>query len=386
MLEVDGLSVQTVGRAKSRQILADIAFDVRQGETVCVVGESGSGKSVTALSIMGLLPRGGLAPTNGRILVDGEDVLVASQTRLRELRATRMAMVFQEPMTALNPVHRVGKQIDEVLRRHTMLNRSERREKVLAMLDSVHLSHVTQIYDAYPHQLSGGQRQRIVISMALILEPKLLIADEPTTALDVTTQAQILSLIRELQEKHNTAVMFITHDFGVVLEIAERIVVMNHGRVVEVGQRTEILARPRKAYTRMLVSSVPCLIPRRRETPDGEVILDVADLSKTYVETPLLWLRPEGSGCPRREFNNTARRDPRSGWSIGLRQINSRAMHRSPDRSNFGHHPCQRPRYCPGRERTAASFAPPLPDRIPGPLSIAQSAKTRRRLDYRRPC
>ena len=287
MLEIDGLSVQTVGRAKPRQILADIAFDVRQGETVCVVGESGSGKSVTALSIMGLLPRGGLAPTDGRILVDDEDVLVATQKRLRELRATRMAMVFQEPMTALNPVHRVGKQIDEVLRRHTMLNRSERREKVLAMLDSVHLSHVAQIYDAYPHQLSGGQRQRIVISMALILEPKLLIADEPTTALDVTTQAQILSLIRELQEKHNTAVMFITHDFGVVSEIADRIVVMNRGRVVEVGQRTEILASPRKAYTRMLVSSVPSLIPRPREIPSGEVILDVAHLSKTYVETRL---------------------------------------------------------------------------------------------------
>ena len=151
--------------------------------------------------------------------------------------------------------------------------------------NSVHLPHVAQIYDAYPHQLSGGQRQRIVVSMALILEPKLLIADEPTTALDVTTQAQILSLIRELQEKHNTAVMFITHDFGVVSEIAERIVVMNHGRVVEVGQRIEILARPRNAYTRMLVSSVPSLIPRRRETPTGEVILDVADLSKTYVET-----------------------------------------------------------------------------------------------------
>jgi peptide/nickel transport system ATP-binding protein len=287
VLEVDGLSVHTVGTARRRQILAGITFDVRQGETVCVVGESGSGKSVTALSIMGLLPRGGLAPTSGRILVDGEDVLAASTARLRALRATRMAMVFQEPMTALNPVHRVGKQIDEVLRRHTLLGRAERREKVLAMLDAVHLSHVAQIYDAYPHQLSGGQRQRIVISMALILQPKLLIADEPTTALDVTTQAQILSLIRELQEKHNTAVMFITHDFGVVSEIAERIVVMHRGRVVEVGLRTEVLARPRQTYTRMLVSSVPSLIPRRRESPTDEIILEVADLSKTYSETRL---------------------------------------------------------------------------------------------------
>ena len=287
VLEVDGLSVQTVGGTRPRPILADIAFDVGQGETVCVVGESGSGKSVTALSIMGLLPRGSLTPTDGRILVDGEDVLIASPARLRALRATRMAMVFQEPMTALNPVHRVGKQIDEVLRRHTALKRSERRERVLTMLDSVHLSHVSQIYDAYPHQLSGGQRQRIVISMALILEPKLLIADEPTTALDVTTQAQILSLIRELQKKHNTAVTFITHDFGVVSEIADRIVVMNRVRVVEVGQRNEILARPRNAYTRMLVSSVPSLIPRRHESSNREVILDVADLSKTFVATRL---------------------------------------------------------------------------------------------------
>ncbi len=286
-LKIENLSVRVVGSPAAQRVVENVSFDVRQGETLCVVGESGSGKSVTALSVMGLLPRGGLAPASGSILVEGEEILTASPTRLREMRATRMAMVFQEPMTALNPVEPVGKQIDEVLRVHSTLTKDERRDRVLAMLNSVHLPHAGLTYDAYPHQLSGGQRQRIVISMALILGPKLLIADEPTTALDVTTQKQILSLIRELKERHNTAVMFITHDFGVVAEIAERIVVMHRGQVVETGQREDILARPRQPYTRMLVSSVPSLIPKKREAPNGEIVLDVVGLNKTYAEKRL---------------------------------------------------------------------------------------------------
>ena len=288
VLQVDSLSIQTVGGRTARRILDAVSFEVRQGETVCVVGESGSGKSVTALSVMGLLPRGSLAADAGRVLVLGENILTANAKRLRQLRATRMAMVFQEPMTALNPVEPVGVQIDEVLRLHTRLGRAERRERVLDMLDSVHLAHVKGVYAAYPHQLSGGQRQRIVISMALILKPKLLIADEPTTALDVTTQKQILSLIRELQEKNDTAVMFITHDFGVVFEIADRIVVMNGGRVVEQGGRADVLAAPRMPYTRMLVTSVPSLIPQQRTAPGGAPILEVSKLNKTYVEKRFL--------------------------------------------------------------------------------------------------
>ena len=288
VLQIQELSVQVVGSPTARTVVEKVSFDVRQGETLCVVGESGSGKSVTALSVMGLLPKGSLVPKCGRILVEGEDVVTATPKRLREMRATRMAMIFQEPMTALNPVESVGKQIDEVLRVHGKRDKYERRDAVLAMLDSVHLPHGREIYDAYPHQLSGGQRQRIVISMALILKPKLLIADEPTTALDVTTQEQILSLIRELQAKDNTAVMFITHDFGVVAEIADRIVVMHRGRVVEVGGRQDILAHPREAYTRMLVSSVPSLIPKKREPPSGEIVLDVAGLNKTYAEKRFL--------------------------------------------------------------------------------------------------
>ncbi|KAB0265735.1 ABC transporter ATP-binding protein [Microvirga brassicacearum] len=282
VMKIDNLAVQVVGDPTGRQVLENISFEISSGETLCVVGESGSGKSVTSLAIMGLLPAGSLKPSRGRILVDGEDILAASPARLRELRATRMAMIFQEPMTALNPVETVGEQIDEVLRIHSKLSKTARRQKVLAMLESVHMPDVERIYNSYPHQLSGGQRQRVVISIALILEPRILIADEPTTALDVTTQKQILLLIRELQKKHNTAVLFITHDFGVVAEIADRIVVMNRGHLVEVGTREDILARPREAYTRMLVSSVPSLIPQKREAPVTDIVLEVQSLSKNY--------------------------------------------------------------------------------------------------------
>lgn len=282
VLEIDDLAVQIAGDPSGRHVLENVGFSISPGETLCVVGESGSGKSVTSLAVMGLLPSGALRPTRGRILVEGENVLAASPSRLRELRASKVAMIFQEPMTALNPVETVGEQIDEVLRIHSTLGKAARRAKILQMLEAVHMPDVERIYKSYPHQLSGGQRQRVVISMALILEPRVLIADEPTTALDVTTQKQILSLISELQEKHNTAVLFITHDFGVVAEIADRIVVMNRGRVVEVGTREDILARPLEPYTRMLVSSVPSLVPKPRTALKSDIVLDVRALSKTY--------------------------------------------------------------------------------------------------------
>jgi len=288
VLEIDNLAVQIVGDPTGRHVLENISFSISPGETLCVVGESGSGKSVTSLAVMGLLPSGALRPTRGRILVEGEDVLAASPSRLRELRASKVAMIFQEPMTALNPVETVGEQIDEVLRIHSNLPKAARRAKILQMLEAVHMPDVERIYKSYPHQLSGGQRQRVVISMALILEPRILIADEPTTALDVTTQKQILSLISELQKKHNTAVLFITHDFGVVAEIADRIVVMNRGRVVEVGTRDDILARAQEPYTRMLVSSVPSLIPKPRTALKSDIVLDVKSLNKTYGGTGIL--------------------------------------------------------------------------------------------------
>ncbi|WAI84991.1 MULTISPECIES: ABC transporter ATP-binding protein [Achromobacter] len=290
ILAIRNLSVEVAGAGN--RVVRNLSLDVHAGETVCVVGESGSGKSVTSLAVMGLLPPGILSISAGSIRVEGEDVATASQRRLRELRATRMAMVFQEPMTALNPVHTVGKQVDEVLRLHRKgMSAAERRAKVLDMFQSVHLPDVERIFEAYPHQLSGGQRQRIVIAMALILEPKLLIADEPTTALDVTTQKQILALIKELQVKHKTAVLFITHDFGVVAEISDRIVVMNRGDLIESGTRNEILAEPKQSYTRRLVSSVPSLVPNRRDAPDGQPVLHVKGLGRTYAGKSSLFSR-----------------------------------------------------------------------------------------------
>jgi peptide/nickel transport system ATP-binding protein len=280
VLRVEQLCVST---SEGKPILNTISFEIAAGETLCLVGESGSGKSVTSLTTLGLLPKGALSATSGRILLEGEDVLAVSNSRLKALRGSRMAMIFQEPMTALNPVLSVGRQIDEVLQTHTSLGAAERRAKVMDALSQVHLPDIERIHDAYPHQLSGGQRQRIMIAMALVLEPRLLIADEPTTALDVTTQQQILKLIRELQQKHGTAVLFITHDMGVVVDIADRVCVMRHGEIVESGSVDEVLARPREDYTKALLAAVPALKPRSaRLEASAQVVLDVSELGKVY--------------------------------------------------------------------------------------------------------
>ena len=232
---------------------------------------------------MGLLPKGQLRPVAGRILLEGEDLLRLSGTRLRALRGTRMAMIFQEPMTALNPVMSCGAQIDEVLATHTRLDPPARRQRILEVMAEVQLPDPEAMIHAYPHQLSGGQRQRIMIAMALVMEPALLIADEPTTALDVTTQAQILHLIRELQRQHATAVLFITHDFGVVAEIADRVAVMQAGRVVELGEARQVLAQPRHDYTRMLIGAVPSLVPRERpRAAAARTVLRTEELTKVY--------------------------------------------------------------------------------------------------------
>jgi peptide/nickel transport system ATP-binding protein len=287
VLQIKGLCVALAGRG-GKQLLRDVDIEVKAGEITCVVGESGSGKSLTAYSVMGLLDPESLRCTAGEILLEGENVLTATPRRLRELRATRMSLIFQEPMTALNPVERIGAQIEEVLEIHCSDDSRTRRRRILEMLEAVHLPDPQRIFDSYPHQLSGGQRQRVVICMALILNPKLLIADEPTTALDVSTQKQILALIRELQQKFNTAVLFITHDFGVVVDVADKVVVMNQGEVVEIGSRDEILRTPRNDYTRMLVSSVPSLVPQSREAVTGDVVLSIKGLSKIFVRRRIL--------------------------------------------------------------------------------------------------
>ncbi len=299
VLSIDDLVVGLGKSSRNERIIDGVSLQVREGETLCLVGESGSGKSVTSLTVMGLLQKGSLVPSAGSITLIGEELLGASDRRLRQLRATTMAMIFQEPMTALNPVVPVGRQIDEVLRVHTGLDARARRKRILAMMEQVRLPEVERIFASYPHRLSGGQRQRIMIAMALVLEPKLLIADEPTTALDVTTQKQILTLIRDLQRDRGTAVLFITHDMGVVAEIADRVAVMRQGRLVETGTLDAILRTPAMEYTRNLLSAVPSLVPRapRAESTEPVEVAAAQDITLTLRKGRTLGIVGEsGSG------------------------------------------------------------------------------------------
>ena len=283
VLSVENLTVKLPDHADRLNAIEEVSFDVRTNEILCVVGESGSGKSVMAHTVMGLLPPKQLKPTAGRILLQDENLFEKSELELREMRGAKMSMIFQEPMTALNPVVTVGDQIEEVLRIHRPSNPKERARLCKEVMEAVNLPEPEKLRKSYPHQLSGGQRQRIMIAAALILEPFLLIADEPTTALDVTTQAQILRLIRDIQAKHDTGVLFITHDFGVVAEIADRVVVMQDGRIVEVGETHELLRNPQESYTRMLISAVPSLTPKaRNQSKDSNVVLSTQSLSKIF--------------------------------------------------------------------------------------------------------
>ena len=271
-LQVSSLTIALPAEGDRAKAVDGVSFEIDRNEILCLVGESGSGKSVIAQSIMGLLPKT-LHITSGEIRLQG-----------------RAAMIFQEPMTALNPVMRCGAQIDEAFY-HSTLKPAERRSRALSLLREVALPDPERILDAYPHQLSGGQRQRVMIAMALALEPALLIADEPTTALDVTTQAQILKLILQIQQRRGMSVLFITHDFGVVAEIAQRVAVLREGRLVELGARQDVLATPRDEYTRMLIRAVPTLQPHARPAAeDAPMVLETRALSKTYLDRH--WLRP----------------------------------------------------------------------------------------------
>ena len=291
VLEIVGLNVALPRGSDRAMAVIDVSLDVRRGEIVCVVGESGSGKSMIAHTIMGLLPPA-LEAISGSLRLDGEELFGTSISRLRTLRGRRMSMIFQEPMTALNPVVKVGKQIAEVLRVHTTMTVAARTKRVIEVMADVNLPDPETLFHVYPHQLSGGQRQRVMIAAALALEPSLLIADEPTTALDVTTQAQILRLIKGLRQTHGMGVLFITHDFGVVAEIADRVAVMREGRIVEFGDIESILRRPTHSYTRMLIASVPSLRPKRPSSlPTREIVLSVAGASKSYFPTGLFGRR-----------------------------------------------------------------------------------------------
>ncbi|AWB21695.1 ABC transporter ATP-binding protein [Methylobacterium currus] len=266
-----------------------VSFDLVAGEILCLVGESGSGKSMCAHALMGLLPKA-VRPVSGTIRLGETDLLAQDDAAWRDTRGRRIAMIFQEPMTALNPLMRIGDQMAEMFEAHGQLTRKERRARAVALAGEVGLPNPEQIVRSYPHQLSGGQRQRAMIAMALALEPAVLVADEPTTALDVTTQAQILKLIRDLQRRRTMAVLFITHDFGVVAEIADRVLVLRHGRVVEEGPAAAVLGRPQAPYTRTLLSAVPTMDPPARPPLSGPKAVEVVGLQKTYVTGGGLWL------------------------------------------------------------------------------------------------
>jgi peptide/nickel transport system ATP-binding protein len=293
-VSIRDLRIALPAGAERAHAVDGISFDLTAGEIVCVVGESGSGKSMCAHALMGLLPTS-VRTESGAILFDGNDLLKLDEDGWRDVRGRHIAMVFQEPMTALNPLMRIGDQIMEMFEAHGLLTPKERRARALALVGEVGLPDPERIIRAYPHQLSGGQRQRAMIAMALALEPAVLVADEPTTALDVTTQAQILKLIRDLQRRRNMAVMFITHDFGVVADIADRVVVLRHGKVVEHGTAAEVLTRPQHDYTKALLAAVPSMHPPLRAPLEGrDKAVEVIGLDKTYV-TSGGWFRPDRS-------------------------------------------------------------------------------------------
>jgi peptide/nickel transport system ATP-binding protein len=281
ILTLEGLSVRLPPGADRPHALSGVSLSIAANEILCVVGESGSGKSMMASTIMQLLPNG-VNIDGGRVMFEGRDLAKATATEMRQVRGAGIAMIFQEPMTALNPLRTIGDQIGEMFSIHTDLSRAAIRAKVLALLEDVRIPDPKAAARAFPHELSGGQRQRAMIAMALALDPKVLIADEPTTALDVTTQAQILALIRDLQQRKKTAVLFITHDFGVVAEIADRVAVMQHGSIVEQGDATSVLNAPEHPYTRQLIAAVPPLTSPPPRSLSDDIILSIDNVSKTY--------------------------------------------------------------------------------------------------------
>ncbi len=287
VLSIRGLCTQVATPEGAKLVVDGLDLELARGETVCIAGESGSGKSMTAMSVMRLLPEPMARIAGGEILLEGRDLARLPEAEMRRVRGGDIAMIFQEPMTSLNPVMSIGRQLTEAVLAHREVSDREARGVVLDALKAVRISEPERRLGQYPHELSGGMRQRVMIAMALACQPKVLIADEPTTALDVTIQAQILRLIRDLQAETGTAVILITHDMGVVAEMADRVVVMNGGKVVESGPVEQIFAAPREAYTRRLLAAVPRLgssagtdLPRRAKTApeSGAPLVEVRDL------------------------------------------------------------------------------------------------------------
>ncbi|MEL6571386.1 MAG: ABC transporter ATP-binding protein [Pseudomonadota bacterium] len=284
ILEIRDLCITLPEGADRKYAVEDVNLSLKRGEILCVVGESGSGKSVMSSAIMNDVP-GRLAIRSGEVIFDGRDVLKLPQKELNALRGARISMIYQEPMAALNPAMKIGRQIEEVFQLHRPeISKADRRKETLTLLEQMKLPTPERIYQSYPHQVSGGQCQRIVIAMALACKPDILIADEPTTALDVTTQAEILRLINDLKEVYDNATIFITHDFGVVADVADRVAVMCWGKIIEEGAKEQILMQPKEDYTKLLVDAMPLLETTR--TPDltrnDEPVVEVEALHKVY--------------------------------------------------------------------------------------------------------
>ena len=277
ILSVENLSVDFAQAGNLTHAVRNVSFEIRRGETVALVGESGSGKSVTALSVLQLLPYPAARHPSGKITFKGNDLMGLSNRDMRSVRGNDITMVFQEPMTSLNPLHTVEKQIGEILELHKGLTGLDARARTIELLDQVGIRDPEQRLQSYPHQLSGGQRQRVMIAMALANEPDLLIADEPTTALDVTVQAQILKLLRELQKKHRMAILLITHDLGIVRKVSDRVCVMNGGEIVEQGTTKQIFDKPKHTYTKHLMSAEPKGDPQPLDT-NAPVVMEGDDV------------------------------------------------------------------------------------------------------------
>jgi len=281
LLEIKNLKTYFYSDAGVNKAVDDISFEIPKGKTVCIVGESGSGKSITSLSIMRLIDHPGKI-IGGEVIFEGTDLLKLSDKQIRKVRGRDISMIFQEPMTSLNPSYTVGYQIDEALRLHQkQLNKKQRFEKVVESLELVGIHNPREKYTEYPFKLSGGQRQRVMIAIAMACEPKMLIADEPTTALDVTIQAQVLDLMNNLQKKKGTSILFITHDLGVVYQIADEVVVMYKGHIVEKASAKELFAYPRHPYTKALLHSIPVPGVTKRKSK-----LDTVDENVDYLSFP----------------------------------------------------------------------------------------------------
>ncbi len=281
LLEVKNLKTYFYSDAGVNKAVDNVSFEIPKGKTVCIVGESGSGKSITSLSIMGLIDEPGKI-VGGEIIFEGTDFLKLQENEMRKVRGRDVSMIFQEPMTSLNPSYTVGYQIDEALKLHQKhLSKKERFEKVVDSLDLVGIPDPREKYGEYPFKLSGGQRQRVMIAIAMACEPKLLIADEPTTALDVTIQAQVLELMNKLQEKKGTSILFITHDLGVVSKVADEVIVMYKGHIVEKASAKELFTDPRHPYTKALLHSIPTPGVTKRKAK-----LDTVDDSVDYLSFP----------------------------------------------------------------------------------------------------